>query len=53
MGVCSDCTRLLIGAVVASAVTAPASADKLGDVKARGRDAWFAPVPRTFRIQPD
>jgi len=29
--------RLLIGAVVASALTAPASADKLGDVRARGR----------------
>ena len=37
MGVCSNCMQLLIGAVLAAALTAPASAGKLSDVKARGR----------------
>jgi len=37
MGVWSDCMRLLTGAIVASALTAPAAADKLYDIKARGR----------------
>ena len=40
MGVCSDCTRLLLGAMLASALAALAAlaaADKLGDVKVRGR----------------